>query len=224
MESRRPPAARILRLSLATVLALPTAGVSQDLPPNVYVDGGDTGQGVLRARGSECFLITPHHVVAKTLGSVKITGERTVHGAAELLRVVPGDIAILRVMERGTLPCPEWNGAADVSALLRKASGGHLSVKEADGTSTIVPVTFRTVDTDTVEIRPSARGDEIRQGMSGASLIVNGALAGLLLTTNNGVGTVTRIDNILRLTESFFAPGATADSATARRLVSLLDL
>jgi hypothetical protein len=211
-------------MSILTLVAVvPLLGLPQVVPPTVFVEAAENGQGVLRGRGKECFLITPHHVVKGTMGTVTITGERGAKGAAEVVRTVSGDLAILRVSERGGLPCPEWNVEGRVATRLRGTAAGHFELREANGGSTVMPVTLDAIDDDRIEVRPAA-GAQIEQGMSGASLFVKGSLAGMLLTTNDGTGAVSPIDHVARLTDFFFAPGAAASSAAAARLVSLLDL
>lgn len=212
-------------MSLLALLAVvsPLLGSPQVLPTTVHVEAAETGQGILRGRGKECFVITPHHVVKGTLGTVTITGERGAKGAAEVVRTVPGDLAILRVTERGGLPCAEWTFDGKVATLLRGTDSGHFELREATGGSTLVPVTFDTVDADRIDVRSSPGATPIEQGMSGASLIVKGGLAGMLLTTDGKTGAVSPIDNVVNLTRFFFAPGAAAASAESARLVSLVD-
>jgi hypothetical protein len=140
-----------------------------------------------------------------------------------VVRSVPGDIAILRVTERGDLPCPAWSFDGSVAARLRGVAAGHFELRDVNGGTTLVPVTFSSIDADRIEVRPEPAASEVAQGMSGASLIVGGGLVGMLLTTEGGLGVVMPIDNVTRLTDFFFAPGAAAPGRATARLVSLLD-
>ena len=98
-------------------------------------------------------------------------------------------------------------------------------MREVNGATTLVPVTLSSIDADRIEVRTDPGARKVEQGMSGASLIVGGGLVGMLLATEDGGrGVVSPIDNVTRLTDFFFAPGAAASSTATARLVFLLDL
>lgn len=177
----------------------------------VFVEAGASGQGFLRARGNECFVVTPFHVVERATGTITVIGEQASRRTAELLRQLPGDLAILRVNEPSTMRCEEWAAPTSLASVLNSQTGGQLSIREADGSRTLVPVTFRAIDAESITVRPSQAGDQIHQGMSGASLLVNGTMAGLLLSVSNGDGLVYQLDDIMRVSQAFFEPEAGSD-------------
>src|SRR5688572_15842083 len=127
----------------------------------VFIQSTETGHGILRSRGTECFVLTPLHVIGNALGPVRVIGERATEGKAELFREFPGDLALLRVTEQGTLRCEPWPPATNVSITLQSQAGGHLTTREPDGSRTLMPVMFRSIDVDRVFVRPTVAGDQL---------------------------------------------------------------
>lgn len=195
-----------LTLGLAAVASLLLASVDVSSAQGVWVEGAEQGQGVLRARGNECFVITPHHVVKDAI-EIVVVGPQATRSAAELVRSFPQDLAILRVKDARSLVCEEWAPLDNFDAMLKTQAGGFLVATEQNGSRTRVPVTFTAHDEERVFVRPSNASEQIAQTMSGSLLLVNGAPAGVLLQRSNdeGVGEVYQIDDIMRLTEPFFA-------------------
>jgi uncharacterized protein YjbI with pentapeptide repeats len=181
----------------------------------VFVDGKQNGNGVLRPRGTDCVVLTPAHVSGTEPLPVTIIGNEATRGQAELVRQFPQDIAILRVTDKGLLECPAWP-SANIEATLQNATAGHLEIREADGSRTLMAVQFRVVDSETVTIRPTATGDQLQRTMSGASLLVNGVRVGMLLKIDEGrEGVVYQYDDVMRLAQAYFGPaGAAAPEGT----------
>jgi hypothetical protein len=194
-------------LVLAAMLLMLQAAQSAKADGNagVYIQARQSGQGALRGRGTECFVITPYHVVEGSAEAVRVTGGRSAQAKAEMLRQLPGDLAILRVDNAGALPCGEWAPLDDLPGLLRGQSTGTLSVREADGSQTLMPVTFRGIDDEMIFVRPTRTDDQISKSMSGGSLLVNGVAVGMLLSVEDGVGQVYQIDDIMRVSAEFFS-------------------
>ena len=113
-----------------------------DADSGVFVEARQTGQGLLRARGAECFVLTPNHVVEDAPITFKVRGSRASQADVEKARQLPGDMAILRVDKAGALPCAEWSSAEDLSKVLRGRNAGTLSTREASGSQTLMPVSL----------------------------------------------------------------------------------
>ncbi|MEZ5320101.1 MAG: hypothetical protein R2752_22055 [Vicinamibacterales bacterium] len=186
------------------------APAPQSTPQGVFVEAREAGQGVLRARGTECFVITPFHVVETAAGPIRVVADRAAQATAELVRQLPGDLAVLRVQDGASLPCRPWPPADAVAETMKNATSGTLVMREADGSRTLVPVTFRGIDDEAIYVRPSQADDQIQKSMSGGSLLVDGTLVGMLLSSEAGNGTVYQIDDIMRVSEGFFATDAAA--------------
>jgi hypothetical protein len=181
----------------------------------VHIQARQTGQGVLRGRGTECFVVTPYHVVEGSTEAVRVSGGRSSQAKAEVVRQLPGDLAILRVDTPGTLPCVDWVPPDDLAGLLRGQNSGTLSMREADGSQTLMPVTFRGLDDEMIFVRPTRPDDQISKSMSGGSLLVNGVVVGVLLSVDAGVGNVYQIDDVMRVSAGFFSRPAPSRSGDA---------
>ena len=192
----------MLAMSLMLVIA---QAAKPDGEAGVHVQAGQAGQGMLRGRGTECFVVTPYHVVEGSSEAVRVVGVRSSQARAEVVRQLPGDLAILRVEGVGGLPCAEWTPPEDLPGLLRGQGAGTLSMREADGSQTLLPVTFRGIDDEAIFVRPSRPDDQISKSMSGGSLLVNGVVVGMLLSVDAGVGYVYQIDDMMRVSAGFFS-------------------
>ena len=196
----------IHRLTLCfalTVLGFAPSATAQ----TVWIEGAEEGQGVLRARGNECFVITPYHVVKDTLGDVTIVGPQATRTTAELVRSFPSDLAVLRIKDARSLSCDEWLPLDNFDAMLKTQAGGFLLITERTGGRTRLQVTFAAHDEERIFVRPSPGARQIEQTMSGALLLINGAPGGILLQKSNdeGTGEIYQIDDVMRLTQPFFA-------------------
>ena len=190
----------------------------------VYVNAGDIGQGVLRARLTECFVITPNHVVAKALDAIEIAGAAGMKRTAKLQTLFEPDFAILRVENPEGLECEAWLPPTNYDAMLKTQSAGYLSIREAEGSRTRMQVTFRSITENEILVRPTLASDQIRKSMSGASLLVNGALVGILLQRNeDGDGVVYQLDDIMRISEPWFKVVTSASREAARNANAFAD-
>ena len=199
---------------LVSVLSL-QAGARLDAASTVFVQARENGQGVLRGRGTECFLVTPAHVVQGATGPLRVTGERSVHTSAQPERAFAGDIAVLRIETPGALTCPDWPPVTGLDALLGGRDVGTLSVREADGSRTLMAVNFTGIDEELIFVRPARASDQITKTMSGSALLVDGRIVGMLLSVDDGVGQVYQLDDVMRVSAEFFAPAARAPAAAS---------
>ncbi|MEZ5320100.1 MAG: pentapeptide repeat-containing protein [Vicinamibacterales bacterium] len=208
-----------LALILAGLGVLAAATPAEAQTQVVLVQARENGQGILRARGRECFVITPQHVVGETAAAVGIVAERQARATSQLVRLLPGDLAILRVDDATGLSCDEWLPLDNFAGMLRTQTSGTLIMREADGSRTLLPVVFASTDDESIFVRPARPQDEIAKTMSGAALLVNGALAGVLLSVEAGVGTVYQLDDVMRVSAGYFEPDG-AESAAPRMEVT----
>lgn len=202
------------------IVALLVLQAGLGLPANaqeVYVTAGEVGQGTLRARLNDCFVITPFHVVESALGPIEVVGARLVKVKGELQVKFEPDFAIIQLENSANLDCEEWLPPTNYDAMLKTQSAGYLSIREIGGTLNRMPVSFRVITEESIIVRPTDPSDQIQKSMSGASLLVNGALVGMLLSrTDEGDGLVYQLDDIMRLSEPYFKVVTPATSAAAR--------
>lgn len=134
----------------------------------------------------------------------------TVYGAgrrsskAELERTFPGDLAVVRLRSDGELACEEWLSVQSRESA-KTADAGALVLREDGGGRSLLTVTISSIDEEYIRIAPRSDSLRIMKSMSGAALVINGALAGMLMAVDStGVGEVLQLDDIVRLTEPFF--------------------
>lgn len=204
-------------------LLTPSAALAQEVFIRV---GEQRGQGVLRPRGEEYMVLTPHHVVKQALGSIEIIGPYGLRAKGTLQQTFEPDLAILRI-EEGSLDCRSWSVPADFDEALGRQASGHLSIREHDGSLSLMPVTFRNINARYIRVKPTDASDTIEKDMSGASLIINGSLGGFLLSIDGKrAGTVYQIDDIIRLADPIFGTSSvstdtlSAESPSPRRIES----
>src|SRR5687767_14094787 len=161
----------------------------------VWIEAAEEGQGILRARGNECFVITAYHVVKDTAGEITVVGAQSARTTAEFVRSFPPDLAVLRVKDARSLRCDEWLPLENFDAMLKTQAAGLLMTVERNGSRTRLALTFPRLDEERVYVSPAEPTRQISQTMSGAELIVNGALAGILLQKDAaGLGEVYQVD------------------------------
>ena len=88
---------------------------------------------MLRGRGTECFVVTPFHVVDGSLGAIAIVGDAAVRAQSQLERRFASDVAVLRVEAAPNLGCSGWPSAPNVDGLLARHGTGFMLTRESDG-------------------------------------------------------------------------------------------
>ena len=194
---------RLSHLILLCLLAAPPV-----LASDVYlnVDDNQTGQGILRPRGTECLIITPAHVVENGF-SIEATTIEQAQAQAEILELFPGDISVLRVKSETQITCRRtpWPSHASLNNLLATEKEGELQTMLADGSMRKVPVAIIGFDKyRNIYVRPLSNADELVKGASGSPLYLGGQCAGMLLSVKNGVGNVIRQDALANALALFF--------------------
>lgn len=179
---------------------------------NVLVSGLEEGQGVLRARGGECFAITPQHVVGLGLDLNVINAER-IRAPAYPLTDFGDDIAVIRVAAEGRMTCGMgWPRSEPLDDLLQQAvirgrQGVILRVRNTGGLESHA-VRFSALDDRHVEVTLLTPSSEAFQGISGSRLLLDGRPVGMVLTTEQGAIRAYRQDALNQRIGDFFAAGS----------------
>ena len=200
MISRRNAGLLIVVSLLSIILAVPRLAVTQE----VFVQSGpQEGHGVLRARGVECFVLLPKHILKGTTGSAAVIGRNDTRANAVRLRSFENDLSILRLTDGDYLGCDPWMPLNNFDAMLRTQTAGVLYLAQQDGKRTYLNVDITSIDKDYIYVKPTTAGTEIRQTMSGGALYINGALAGLMQNVDRAL----RLDIIMADTDEYFTAG-----------------
>ncbi len=224
-----------MRLALAVALLSLAPSVTT---AQVFLKAGaQVGQGVLRSRGDDCFILAPAHVV-EGADSIQVVAELRRLGRASVETVYPGDLALLRVDRASGLPCSEqWDAAPRLMDRLNTVVDGSLESRNEDGSLQRRFVKIVSHDPQFIVIKAVASNDAFFRGLSGSMLRMGGSPAGLLLRVESasGLGIVLRNDHLTDMVRTFFREEArqtvspadigqaltTLDTSGLRRIIDL---
>ena len=138
-------------------------------------------------RGTECFVITPAHVVRTAAvnqrRAVVVIGPEGARGKAEFTTAVgtiADDVAVLRVTENAGLVCSERD-----TPEIRAQKGAVLVARDGElGALTFVSTFITSRDWRAIGLK----GDGIAQGMSGSLLVEDGREVGILIGVSTSGG------------------------------------
>lgn len=197
------------------VLLIPTLLSGQT---TIYVEANQSGRGILRQRGNECFVITPNHVVENASTILNIYGNKAAKSSCEFLQSAPYDLAILRVNDDVGQDCSAWNLLKNYEQILNRNNTAFLEIREKSGSVRIVDVNIVEKDAEYISIRPSIPEMYIVKGWSGSALFVydgsSKVYLGMLSDVDEGIGSVLRTDVMMLTLSTFFNTGQNISSTT----------
>jgi hypothetical protein len=149
--------------------------------------GTEFGAGYTVGRGSDCFVVTPFHVVQFAgADALTITDAK---GSAAKARLLKGseefDAALLQVEVPHTLDCPaDWSDGANAAAAVGGAP--FLIARKVDDNGRVMQTRFFAASTsrEQIELQPFGPNDELREGDSGSALYAGDALVGLIVSVD----------------------------------------
>jgi hypothetical protein len=190
--------------TLVACLAWPLAASAQQaLVTTQDAAALEIGQAFLAHYGPQCYAIMPTHVVQEAArpallreGVPPLLGET--RDAADL----GGDVGVAKVS--GAISAQCGSSALTVQRSIdRLVQQGRLgTLRSVNGDGTIAQLAVAIVDDDgrgTLRVQPTHPDNPIRKGLSGSLLMIDGVMAGMLLSVHarSGIGTVTRIDSLM---------------------------
>ena len=133
--------------------------------------GTEFGAGYTVGRGSDCFVVTPFHVV-QFAGADSIT-VTDANGSSAKARLLKGseefDAGLLQVAVPHTLDCAaDWSDGANATAAIGAAP--FLVARKVDDNGRVMQTRFFASSTsrEQVELQPFGPNDELREGDSAA--------------------------------------------------------
>lgn len=207
--------------ALALVLALRAPSLhAQGGLRLAAIEGAKEGVGILRPRAAgECFVVVPKHVAdpdaVSELAAV-LDGGTEVQLDLVLDRY-SADLGLWRMRRRmGRTACTAWPAASDVNRMLERAQRhgmhGVVTPQVAGGPGEQVRVEVWGLTGTTFRISP-LNGQNLRKGISGSPVHVNGTLVGIVteidLSDDAGkrYGLALRLDYVEEHLGRFFYPG-----------------
>ena len=193
----------LLCMTVKVVLG-PEIATAQITYENVFVHASSDGRGLLRARGTQCFAITPRHVVGPDASEISLIARdarRAKVGQVQYL----SDFAVVEVFGLGEDACAEWPVTDGRSKLIASAIDATIVGLTEAGNVELVRVNITDKASLSFGVKPQDSADKITQGFSGSAVQIDGAVAGILMEVKDGRGVVRRIDSVEKIMEDFFA-------------------
>lgn len=188
----------------------------QAAPVHVQVNqGGGTeyGAGYSVSNGTDCFVVTPHHVVETAeKDEITVTDSQGHQTKANVFKESPqDDMALLKVSAPGSIECPtDW---PDGTAAGAAASGAKwLTARKVNGNGGVKQSRWfvSTTSPDTLTLEPYSDKDQLQKGDSGSSVYADNVLVGMVVRAGTGDGTADVVTQarIFGLFNADIAPGA----------------
>ena len=149
--------------------------------------GMEFGAGYTVGRGSDCFVVTPFHVVQFAgTDSITITDAKGSSAKARLLKGSEEfDAGLLQVAVPHTLDCPaDWSDGANAATAIGGAP--FLVARKVDDNGRVMQTRFFASSTsrEQVELQPFGANDELREGDSGSTLYAGDQVVGLVVSVD----------------------------------------
>ena len=149
--------------------------------------GMEFGAGYTVGRGSDCFVVTPFHVVQFAgADSITVTDAKGSSAKARLLKGSEEfDAGLLQVAVPHTLDCPaDWSDGANASTAIGGAP--FLVARKVDDNGRVMQTRFFASSTsrEQVELQPFGANDELREGDSGSTLYAGDQVVGLVVSVD----------------------------------------
>jgi hypothetical protein len=149
--------------------------------------GTEFGAGYTVGRGSDCFVVTPFHVVQfASADSITVTDAKGSSAKARLLKGSEEfDAGLLQVAVPHTLDCPaDWSDGANASTAIGAAP--FLVARKVDDNGRVMQTRFFASSTsrEQVELQPFGPNDELREGDSGSTLYAGDQVVGLVVSVD----------------------------------------
>ena len=183
-----------VRVVLATallVIAFPLQALAA--PVHLEVEkrtGLEHGAGISVGKGSECFIVVPHHVVQSERG-IKVTDKNGRSASAEPFQEYEEfDASLLKVEKGHSLDCPEdWDDGAAGDSVLQEAD--FLISRKVKQRGMQQRRGFLGGDSSTtISIQPYSptESDRFVEGDSGSSLYAKNRLVGMVVAVDTATG------------------------------------
>jgi hypothetical protein len=149
--------------------------------------GMEFGAGYTVGRGSDCFVVTPFHVVQFAgADSITVTDAKGSSAKARLLKGSEEfDAGLLQITVPHTLDCPaDWSDGANAATAIGGAP--FLVARKVDDNGRVMQTRFFASSTsrEQVELQPFGASDELREGDSGSTLYAGDQVVGLVVSVD----------------------------------------
>jgi hypothetical protein len=177
-----------------------TGDIALGAPVQLTVDKGrktEYGAGMSVAKGAECFVVVPKHVIE---GSRKITVTDQERRSAEAVRFADAsdgsDAALIKLQPGSNVSCAEdWDDGSRGQAMLQDA-GFLVARKVKDGSVQQRRLFLNGTTSTTMTLTPydATKLNALVEGDSGSSVYAGNALVGMILNVDTATGAATALN------------------------------
>ena len=178
------------------------------------------GQGFLYKSKSDCYVVTPSHVISDAK-NIKILAANRKYYPANIEHRFDIDLALLKLSdEEKVCRAASFDQKINLSTLLKIYEEGVLKGRLSDGSTKQIKVDIPGVDeTEYLQIKSSKEKDVLKQGYSGSVLYIANQIAGILLEVDEGSGYVYRVDALNIKLKSYFYVDGTPDNQISQHKI-----
>ena len=170
----------------------------------VLVKASGEGGGLLRARGAQCFAITPSHVL-KVGSPIRLSTPDYRSWKGGYVKYFLDKLAAVEVKHLGENDCGQLRITDSLSDLLEEGVGAKIVGLTPALSTHMVPVEIRDFDDDFFWVRPTDSDDRVMQGFSGSHVLVEGHVAGIVIEAESAKRVrALRMDRAEKMMGDFF--------------------
>ena len=176
----------------------------------VFIESTENGNGILQQRFEECFIITPHHVIEKSMGSLKGMDQNGYEITAEHTKSFPIDLALLKVLNNEGIDCTKWKASKNINNILQNSNSGFIEFRDEVGKKSLIHVNIIEINQNFIKVQPKDPGEQFVKGNSGAGFFLTynneKLFAGMLISISDEArtGNILQADDIERHLSGFF--------------------
>lgn len=198
---------RIL-LVILIVFAETSSGIAE-----IHVEADSlSGTGYFMPSSGICYVIAPYHII-KSSPLIKLISSSgiEINAYSSDLSLSADDIGILKMdikdklskkhFEEICISSRNWNSGSHIESALKNIRSSELSMIESDGTTTEIPVRIESSSQKEIIVKAEDQSFDLKEGTSGALLIINGQNSGMFRAVNDEEGIVIRQDYIFKMTK-----------------------
>jgi len=166
------------------------------LPVHVQVDrsgSAEYGAGFSVGRESECFIVTPFHVVEGAgTDEITVTDGKGRRDKASIVKFIQDfDAALLKVSGQVTIDCPaDWDDGANSSGEIEGAMFLVAKKVNSNGRTEQNRLFVSGISAEMIDLEPFDDRNTLQEGDSGSSVYAGNRLVGMVVSVDTATGNV----------------------------------
>jgi len=197
-KTLNPMPVAAMRSAFAAALLIGASTVSA-LPVHIQVDRGggpEYGAGFSVGKESECFIVTPFHVIEGADGEdITITDAKGRRANATVVKAIQDfDAALLKVTGQVTIDCPaDWDDGGNSSNDIEGASFLISKKVNSNGRTEQNRLFVSGISAEIIDLEPFDDRNKLQEGDSGSSIYAGQRLVGMVTSVETATGAITAL-------------------------------